>query len=54
MFWKRKKIDEPVQMQQQPKQFERKQLTDNALKRELKEIRNGTTITDYQFWILSR
>ena len=37
MFWKKKKIDEPEQV---PKpQFERKQLTDNALKRELKEIR---------------
>ncbi|EHN8849948.1 phage portal protein [Enterobacter hormaechei] len=42
MFWKRKKIDEPVQVPQQPKQFERKQLTDNALKRELKEIRTNS------------
>ncbi|HBR1933507.1 TPA: phage portal protein [Klebsiella quasipneumoniae subsp. similipneumoniae] len=39
MFWKKKKIDEPEQV---PKpQFERKQLTDNALKRELKEIRTN-------------
>lgn len=40
MFWKKKKIDEPEQV---PKpQFERKQLTDNALKRELKEIRTNS------------